>query len=649
MVYLVLPVMGLLAGAWILPLLRGEFSLSSRLALCVALSPFVVAVQFLLLGFLGVAFPALAYLLLVINLIPGWFIGRELLGPRAIGAPRDLAFKLLAAAVPVSWILASWWEIPGLRAFGWHNLMHADIVYQLARSPLLPGEPELAGLPLAYSWLGHTHWTVVALLADLPPTRVYPALNFMLLGALMVLLHNAARRLGIHPAFATLAAVVGVLGNNLVRQIGVHTSVSADALAELAGEIRLISPLTKFRYLDLMPVSFALFGAILWLWAARDRLTPKSFALLNAVLLCGAALLYPVGFPAAVCVGGLVVLVEWFVSESDRGAILHRTGLVAGGMVLSIVCLAAWSGTTAMGASGEVAEWKPLEVVAARALHLCSAIGPFVLLAAPAIPRGLRERNAFVLGCALAVAVLSSVYLFFSVRDVEYKYILYARLCLGLLAAYGIDGLCRGWQRGRWPLSFAVVAVLGLLSLWGVGNQSRPGWSLANAPAIDESHFRLGLARDSPGSGWVRAIKEQTSADTVVLANGVAFHAGTFLDRDLYFPCEISSVLSAGYTLKSYHNLVTMRGHARETYARRGEVVRSLYTSRWEGQPQRVLESLLALERPVAIRFPASWDGFARWSERNDKGRVLYRDRHNLVLLIDPQSGRSGEKPTTGG
>ena len=58
MTYGVFLAMSLLSGGWLLPATRGEWSLPARLALCVALSPFVVALQAVVLSALGLVFLA---------------------------------------------------------------------------------------------------------------------------------------------------------------------------------------------------------------------------------------------------------------------------------------------------------------------------------------------------------------------------------------------------------------------------------------------------------------------------------------------------------------------------------------------------------------------------------------------------------------
>jgi hypothetical protein len=120
--YLVLLVMSLLAGAWLLPLMSADWSLSTRLALCVVLSPFVVALEAIALLGLGASLGALSQGLLLVNLLPALLVIRELRRyrrpMRSFWRSGDSALALLVGTIPIVWLIASWWLIDDLRAFG---------------------------------------------------------------------------------------------------------------------------------------------------------------------------------------------------------------------------------------------------------------------------------------------------------------------------------------------------------------------------------------------------------------------------------------------------------------------------------------------------------------------------------------------------
>ena len=649
--------MSLLAGTWLLPLMSAGWSLSTRLALCVVLSPFIVALEAIALLGLGATLGALSQGLLFVNLLPALLVVRELRRyrrpMRSFWRSGDTALALLVGTIPIVWLIASWWLIDDLRAFGWHNLIHTDIVYQLAQRGLRPEEPELAGLPLAYSWFGHAYWLVAGVLSDLPPTRIFPLQNLALLVSVMILVYGAARKLGVVPAFAILAAVLAVFGNNLGREIAEFSSISQDDLWALVGEERLSSPLVKFRSLNLMPASFGLYAGLLFLWSGQAAASRYTFAGFHGLLLTASALFYPVGFPAALCLSGATVWMQilWPQPAGEgRGAAVARAGLAAAGAGVGAASLGLWAGATQMGASGGVAALRPLDEMGQRVVQLAAAVGPFVVLAIPGLWRGLRARNAFVVALGLSAALMLGVYAVCEVRFVEYKYVLYARVGLGLLIGYGLDqhfarraGVSsRGsipasfFDRARapWLVTSVLLLAFGALSFHRVSSDNVPP-SLVHAPPLDESAFPISLAADSPHAGWTRAIRELTPLDTVVVAAGLPFHAGPFTGRSLYYPCETLPRVSAGYAISAQLNLVRMRGYDDSLFVQRGRVVDAIFSPTSQMPHRVLLRQLEQLGRPVAIHASGEDSEFLLWCRRHGHGRLLFEDGGSSVWFFE--------------
>ena len=653
MTYGVFLAMSLLAGGWLLPATRGEWSLSARLALCVALSPFVVALQAVVLSALGVSLTALCWGLVFFNLIPAFFVVRELRGrsPR-IGLTQDAVLGLLAGAIPFVWLLVSWGSIDNLRAFGWHNLLHVDIVYQLAQRGLHPEEPELAGLPLAYSWFGHAYWLVTGVASNQPPTRIFPLQNLALLASAMVLIFGAARRLGVRPAFAVLAAVVAVFGNHLGRELAEFSSISHESLWPLVGEKRLSSPLVKFRSLNLMPASFAIHAGLLFLWSGRGAVARYQFAALHGLFLCASALFYPVGFPAALCFSATVVCLQmlWPQPLSEgRGQALALAGWTAAGAGIAALSLGLWVGATQMGATASVASLRPLDEIGQRLVHLTTAVGPFLLLALPGLGWGFRKRDVFAVALGLSSLLMLAVYAVFEVRYVEYKYVLYARLGLGLLIGLGLDRLFSNraqdsrsrpafaWVRSPWAVTGALLLVFSALSFNRIGSDSVPP-SLLSAPSMDESAFQIRPAKGSSHAGWTRAIREQTPVDTIVIAD-LPFHVGPFTARSLYYPSETLPRVSAGYAISAQLNLVRMRGYEEAVFDERGRVREAIFGTSSKIPHRVVLRTLENLERPIAIHSLGEASEFLLWCRRLGHGRLLFEDGDHRVWFFETEGG----------
>jgi hypothetical protein len=129
-----LVVLAVLPGAWVAYGFRSTgLNESTRFAMSVAFSPFVVSVEFLLLKLLGVPIAVSAPVILLAALPSGALMFMRRRESRPPTELRDLPWKLLAVAVPILALLLQWNATPGLRAFGWHNLLHTDIVYALLR------------------------------------------------------------------------------------------------------------------------------------------------------------------------------------------------------------------------------------------------------------------------------------------------------------------------------------------------------------------------------------------------------------------------------------------------------------------------------------------------------------------------------------
>jgi hypothetical protein len=240
-----------------------------------------------------------------------------------------------------------------------------------------------------------------------------------------------------------------------------------------------------------------------------------------------------------------------------------------------------------------------------------------LLVSLPALRTAMRERNAQILGLLLVALGLCGVYALFHIRDLEYKYILYARFPLALLMGMGFAHLRLA---GR---SATAVAILFTGFIVGTGTLSAPP-GLPHAPKTSESGFQLTLDPTHPDSHWVRAIREQTPEDTVLLASGLQYHLGVFANRSVYFPVEVNGRLSAGFSLFSRLYLV-QRGIPKPLIERRERVVNALYgNSARSFRP--ALEQMRSLSRPVALILPPGGGRQLGWLNKLGEGRLLDTD-----------------------
>src|SRR5215207_4270233 len=168
-------VLTILPGSWIIYGLRlSGIPSVARLAMAIALSPAVVGLQLAVLEAVSVPFAVSANALVLLNLPGTILLVRRL---RAEGVTADLRSWLSSApllAMLVAIPVLIWSLIPGIRTYTWSAMLQADVVYTIARDGLYVEETNLAGLSLAYGWIGHSYWSLIGWIGDWAPTMVYP-------------------------------------------------------------------------------------------------------------------------------------------------------------------------------------------------------------------------------------------------------------------------------------------------------------------------------------------------------------------------------------------------------------------------------------------------------------------------------------------
>jgi hypothetical protein len=319
-------------GTWVaFTLLDRRVEYPARLAIAIALSPFVLAAEVVLLTLAGLDFSAAAKVALLNVLALPLLAGRaepptpRLLTPVAIGCIALFAGVLILA----------WMAIPNYRTYSWHNMMQAAVVYEVVHLPKWPEELDLAGFGLNYGWFGHVQIAVIGLLADLSPMVVYCFVNLCMLFAFFVLLLAALVRL--RPGdvdAAALAVTLAVLTTNLAGVLYSYVATSW-------GEGRVSTLIVKFMSFDLMNVGEALFAGMVFLIVAMKD-DEGSMRAWGVLVLCAIAIgfCYPLMFPPALVLAGIALLSQqvpvWLASRSlrlSREAVLAGAGLVAAGVL----------------------------------------------------------------------------------------------------------------------------------------------------------------------------------------------------------------------------------------------------------------------------------------------------------------------------
>lgn len=598
-------VLAVAPGAWVSASAVGLGG-PARLALAAGLSPFVAALELLALRAAGVGFAAAVPMLTVANLpalaLLAWRTRADGAGWLAPGAAAGaLLFAAVAACVAIPW----WWD-PVFRHWSWHALLHTDVVYAFARGELVPEDPELAGVTLAYPWLAHAHWALLAWSADVSPTLLYPFVNLLLLGAAGVLCHALARALGASVPGALATCGVLALGTNPVGLVGWSLVPPNDngLWWALAGDLRYAPFVVKFVTCEIMPIGLVLVAGLALLCVRGVPPEGRAARRLAPVVLAALGGTYPNLFPAgAVLLGalGLVLLVRQWRGRgalpAREWAVLAALGAIALAVGVGFVAVYTLDRTTgALELSGVLSAGK-------KAVAATLALSPFAWAASWAWrtqPREGTGRDALAL---LALGAAGAVALNLALRIGglnEYKFLYVAGLCLAPAAVVGVERRWLRTPRSRWPVVAVLPALLALVMV-SYSVLRIPHGGSAPLPAREDG-FWLELAPEVREAGWTRAVRTRTPPDTLLVVMHPDFHVSAFAARTLWVPSERDAP-HFGYNIPARFNMVVERGYGAERYDERIAQLERLYAADSPAALDAALAPLRAAGRPVAVVF----------------------------------------------
>lgn len=615
-------------GAWLVfsvPL--PEFPLLSRLALSGILSPLVLVLEFYVFRLGGLSYTATMWLLLAVN------TGSLLLVAREWGRTNRLrweggtswslslaVFLFLVACVSVPWFFDH-----GLRIFNFHAWTHASIVNQFATGRLVPEEPELAGLRLAYPWLGHLYWSVLSSVTNWPHTRVYVLTDIVFLGWTCIAVMQSCRTLGAPPAARRQALIWLTLGTNV---LGFWIMKATDWLP---GDIRYTPWLRKFMISELSAFVLAMLAGLMMVGLVALRAPHRQWLVMVSLVTASIGLFYVILLPAALSFSGMLVLLLW-VDRRVGEARPRRTAaawLAVGLFVAAAASATYFSFVTASRSSSPVALSPPEAVISKLATGLI-AIAPF-LLAIAFIPRRrwLQPEVTALLGasalCFLArPAVQLGAY-------TEYKFMFPTALFLVPVAAL----VGERWTSKRLPADWLVLASA-LILLPTV--TARPyDWIvdvLRSYPQVHEAGTSVVLDARAPDAAWISAVRRGTSSDTVIAVGRAELFLPVLTERSLLAPPEQGPTAAPGYWELSRANLVSTRGYPADLVDRRSGLLQELF-AREIGNPADLLARVKALDRPVAIVYAPDDDrAFLAWLQQEHHGRGLHHGTDGFVVWL---------------
>lgn len=628
-----------LPGAWLAFGLRLEgTSVRARVALAVVLSPAVLVPQFYLLRALGAPFELTAWLLSLLNLPALWLVVRRL---RGVERP-DLRGTLLWGGVLLlpAYYLAAMLHDTQRRANGSHAWTHTDIVYLLANGALRPEEPQLAGVRLAYPWLGHVPQALVSYLLDGAPNSTYVVANVVWLLAAVILVAEIVATLGGgRLAQATSAAWLCFA----VNAVGTFGRLAApDALRArfpVWGDVRYTPWLRKFVFFQQTTLGIVIFAALLYaLTRPRASEGHASWLALVAILLLSAALLYPVLFPASAALVGarLFVLVVRRL-RSPAGAGVPRVpgrDIAALACILAAAAAAAWAFVAYVSADRAgaptvgLSSGYEMRMKAATAAVVLSPLLAGLLLAARRLWREERDAVAVLALGALGSVALNVVFDVYNWAN-EYKYMFTAAACL---APFPVLALSHR-MRGRAGVAAALALAVALAAA------SRPSGGervLIGAPVVDVGRFELRLATREPLAGVTDAIRAGAPPRAVIVSRASPFDLATVTRRAVYVPYDTAILKGIGLTPDFL--LERSRGYDAAIVDRRRETVRALYETASAPDRERLVAAIVRdIRRPVVFIVRQREDaGLAAWLASWPAARRILESGGYSAWIVEP-------------
>jgi hypothetical protein len=596
------------------PLLRRHFDFGTTFAAAIALAPFVVGAEWILLSVLHVPFYLAVPLMAVIGLAGLLWLRTEHFSLTKLwraADPRVLtAFMFLVLPLVCVWVL-----VPGMRLYGYHNMMQLAALYQIPDLPHLPEDWDMAGLRLNYPWFGLIHLTATAWMIHASPTQVFPVSNVIQLAAWIWLVR------GIQQFVESRAGTVTTV---ILYFLAVGSARPFLLARGLYYEGRLDPPIVKFLFIDAMTIGLALTALVVLITTAYLRGPFKGFPLAVGVICMAEGLSYPLLYPAVA-----VILFSAFVSLDSGRARLAFLRAAAPGFVLSTLVVGAY--LKIIGSDG--ASHVRLSLTSGYIWHLTYPVwqlGPWVALIL-LFRRGIRRtlETRFLL---IATALLAGCYIVIRLPlIVEYKFIAAALICVAPMAAALLSNLSGRYLKG----SAYIIAALLLFSVLDTAALLRYASprNLAMATGIQEGSFFVDPVTPESGS-WMRAITTLTPRQTILLGDQSYFPGSVLTRRAMYLAPDPPQSTRPGYSMQTKSTLIDMKGYRLEEYSRRSEVVQAVFGHSAGADFPRVTERLLELGRPVAAVLDSS-STYSQWMRSSHRGEPVFDDGKTVVWLIN--------------
>jgi len=602
-------------------------SADARLAAALVLSPAVLSCELAMSAFCGLPFDDFVRYVVPINLLGLPLLIRVGDWKGRIVRALPLAIAALALLLP---LLPPYLELWYVRQYGWHNMMHLASIEQIYQLPKIPEEMDLAGLRLNYNWLAYTQVAVLASATGRAPTLWTIPINIVQGFALFAFLAAATRRLwAFTPWRASLLTGIAVMTPGLLDVLIAVVSARYGS----TGEGRITPPTEIYINLDAMVYGMASFGLLGY--AITRTLSERHHRLLPmipiAALSCG--LMYPLMFPAC-----LVVMTLWLLAASVSGwrrvssydaRTLARTVLlmlVAAAIVVGyLLFIGASAATRPVRLAG-------LSDLRRHAWDIALVFGPVFVLLAWMAPRWMRDGIGVPFVQAVMFTALVTCFgIFVMPTGVEYKFLFAALFIVVPVLAGGLHV-----SRVSTQAYAAALVVLVAIAVPIVWQWHTPPSRLATAVRLNET--TRSICPDAGWeSSWMRAVREQTPADTVVLTGDTVEPVPVFTRRSLYVPDGEAERARNGYSMDRATILEGVKGYSPAEIAARLDVLHhALAPETPDATLAADIARLVALRRPVALHATGP-SALERLLQQRGVGHLIFQDNTGRVRLFRPE------------
>jgi hypothetical protein len=611
------------------------------------LSPLVVCPEFYLIRLIGAPFGATVVILVLVNLPAIYLVWRRR-GKLSSMKRSDWLIGAAATVIPVICVL-SLLLTTDARIYSAHAWLHADPVYMFARGQLILEDPTLAGVKLVYPvWSALVFQAVLSFLVDSPPVASYVWGNLLCLICIYGFAAGITSKMGGGKLAQFSSGIWLLLGTNPVGYILMKLAPRG-ASYHLWGDLRYTPWVSKFQLFSPMSLALGMTIAIIYLLLQSGPLT-RQLLVVVCLLLSGIGLFYPLLLPPACGIIGAKMLALLTEKQNGRWSFPHREWLALAGILLLGVL-------STYGELKFLASDKPATASLVHFSTIASAARKIFesLIATSLLLAGLvftfrdrwkskRSATVFLLAGALGSYTLYATFHILYYEN-EYKFVFLAAMCLAVFPALATEEIWREWPRtkatpilaGMALLMFTTYAhwsyvtwpYLGLLP----GHQSKP----YDAP-VDTSSFYLQLDKRDPWSGVCTAVRRLTPPDSVLVLKNGAFYFPGLTARSLYVS-PLGGAAYAGVNQDADLLDAVIRGTGQQILERRRATLGDLFGAGDDIRREQALNTILALQRPVAIVADAEHSDLPEWLKHKKSAVELYAEKDLSLWLIEKSDG----------